>query len=656
MRGCGAIGVLALALGLTLGGARAAPVVSPAEPAFLASGDSESVPASSGSDASPEPTPAPESATPPWETDLLESAPGLAPSLPVTPIERAWRSPAPGLDVRVSRTRRAALEHGAWTLDPAARTVLSGDVGGDTLERARAAVTLAPDLPSARVELARALWLHGDSPLAALRAAAGAVHVATRHPEASLWFASSALAMLAVALAGGALLLILLTGLAASPHAAHDLGHLVSASMPGYARLALLAAALLIPVALGEGLVGLVPGLLVIGIAYGTAMQRAALTLAVLGLLAGAHPVLRLALAALHGFSHDPVAEAAYSTTSGMALPVDLARLRAASEEDPLATRALAIHARRLGNLSEADALYQRLLEIAPTDLAVVNNAANVRLELGHMESALDLYGRAVELQESPVVLFNLSQAYGRAFQVDDLGRTLAQAQRVDGELVAQLTALQGARAEGFVVDLPPPQALLWKRVGDAARRQPLADELLGRFAPGHLGRGPLPMSLALGAGLVVGGLFAWRVEASRWCGRCGRRRCPRCDGEPVSGELCESCVRLFYQPEKTDRNLRLQRVNTLRERERRLRKLQTAVSVVVPAAAGLLVGRPLRALVGALLFSLAVAALVWREGLVPDPHVAGAAGILAFSVLASVCATGYAVVVAASLATLRKQ
>ena len=57
-----------------------------------------------------------------------------------------------------------------------------------------------------------------------------------------------------------------------------------------------------------------------------------------------------------------------------------------------------------------------------------------MRLALGHMETALALYDRSLDLAESPVVLFNLSQAYGRAFQVDSLARTLERAQRVDGE------------------------------------------------------------------------------------------------------------------------------------------------------------------------------------------------------------------------------
>ena len=54
-----------------------------------------------------------------------------------------------------------------------------------------------------------------------------------------------------------------------------------------------------------------------------------------------------------------------------------------------------------------------------------LNNAANVRLQLGHMEAALQLYRRALGVAQSPIVLFNLSQAHGQACQVDDLTRML---------------------------------------------------------------------------------------------------------------------------------------------------------------------------------------------------------------------------------------
>jgi tetratricopeptide (TPR) repeat protein len=567
-------------------------------------------------------------------------------------IERAWFAPAVSLEERVWNTRRVAFERGVWNLDGPARSLITA--GGTTLERATAAVRLAPDLPAGRMELAAALWLHGGSPLSAVRTAAGALSAFWRHLEGRLWLGGSLLVVLAAALVGGGLLCIAVMSLFAAPHAAHDLGDLFWRSMPGFARAALLGSVLLLLVALGEGLFGLALGLLAIGVIYGRTAQRVVLALAAAALLIGAYPVAQLAGATLGALPADPVAQAALAAGQGLALPADVARLEAADEDDLLAKHALARLARRTGNMGRADAIYQRLLASRPDDVILLNNAANVRLQLGHMEAALDLYRRALEIDESPVVLYNLSQAYGQAFQVDDLTETLELAQAVDGDLVADLTRLQGTQPEGFVVDLPYSNAMLWQRLFDPRRGQGFAAELRAPVAPGRLGSSPVVAAGALLAVIAGGWLLGGRLRASRWCARCGRRVCPRCQPEITGGELCVACNRLFYQPEQTDRALRLERIEALREREARLDKLAWGVSIALPAAAGVLSRRPLSSLLGALLFAIAVGALAWREGVVADPLVAGAAGPFAFLCVSVIAGIGYAIVVGTCLATRR--
>ena len=78
-------------------------------------------------------------------------------------------------------------------------------------------------------------------------------------------------------------------------------------------------------------------------------------------------------------------------------------------------------------------------------------------------------------------------------------------------------------------------------------------------------------------------------------------------------------------------------------------------VSIGVPAAAGVLARRPLLSLLGALFFAFAACAVAWREGVVPDPLVAGAAAPLAFLGAATLAMLGYAAVVGAALAARRR-
>jgi hypothetical protein len=130
---------------------------------------------------------------------------------------------------------------------------------------------------------------------------------------------------------------------------------------------------------------------------------------------------------------------------------------------------------------------------------------------------------------------------------------------------------------------------------------------------------------------------------------------CPRCHPESRGNDACETCTRLFYQPETTDRALRLGRITELRARERRLERIATIVAIAVPAAAGALARRPLLSLLGALFSAFAACAVVWREGVVPDPLVAGAAAPFAFLGFAVFAMLGYAVVIGAALAARRR-
>jgi tetratricopeptide (TPR) repeat protein len=570
----------------------------------------------------------------------------------LAPVRVAWLRSAESLDERAGRTRRAALERGIWNFDAGASAVLRSDLAGDELDKARAAVRLAPDLPAIRMALARALWLEGGSPISSVRAVGSALLAIPRHFESSLWFSGTALYMLAITLILGGLLTIGIYAVSGFPHAAHDLGDLLSGNMPGYARVALLGSALLAPLALRQGPLGFALGLFTVGMVYGGVRQRWVLSTAAISVVIGAFPVARLSGAALTAYIGDPVVEAAISATDGFATPVDLRRLEASSEDDPLALMALAIDARRGGRLGEADTRYQMLLEIEPTNFAAANNAANVRLDLGHMDLALDNYRRATAIRDSATVLFNRSQAHGQAFQMDDMNEALAAAQQADGVLVGELTQLQGSDPGGFTVDVPLARRTLWNRVLSARSGDGFAMELRSAMAPGLLGRDWRVLSAVIAVPALVSILGLVRLRTSHWCRRCGRTLCPRCDLESGGGEICESCTRLFQQPETTDRALRVARISALRHRELWLGRAVLVSSVLIPGTAGLLAGRHVTSLIGALSGILVVTAVIWRNGVVPDPLIAGAAAPVAFGSVAAVAAGCYAIAVATSLAT----
>lgn len=570
-------------------------------------------------------------------------------------VRAVWNAPADSLEKRATKTRRSALELGIWNLDAAARSLVASGNSEPSVAQARAAIALAPDLPMARMALARALLLQEKSPVAALRATWAALAAIPRHLEASVWFAGIGSYVLALALICGGLLCLAVSASAVARHAAHDLGDAVSGGMPAFASVALLAAIVMLPMALGQGLVGAGLGLLGLAALYGSMRQFWVLMLASAAVVLGLYPVAQFSGAALTAYSQDSVVEASYSATEGFATPVDRLRLEQGADSDPLAALALAVTERRSGNLEAADVHYQGILDNDSRNQAVLNNAANVRLNLGDVDLALDLYQLAAKVGDSPRVLFNLSQAYGASFAVDDLVRTLASAQRLDGDVVAELTRLQGSDQKGFTIDLPVDRRMLWERAYHGSAASDLAAEFRSGFAPGLLGsRWWIALAAFVGVAIVAS-IAATRLRASHLCRRCGRRLCPRCDPEFAGGETCEGCTRLFHQPETTDRSLRLARINMLRHRDARLSLAVLLVSIFVPGSAGLFVQRHGWSLIGSFSAALAIAAIVFRNGVAVDPMVAGSAAPVVFGGIAALCLATYAVSVWASLASGRR-
>jgi hypothetical protein len=126
---------------------------------------------------------------------------------------------------------------------------------------------------------------------------------------------------------------------------------------------------------------------------------------------------------------------------------------------------------------------------------------------------------------------------------------------------------------------------------------------------------------------------------------------CSRCEPELGEEEDCESCNRLFQHPETTDRAMRAARVNALRFREQRLARVRLIVSVLLPGAAGALARCPWASFIGALSAAIAIMAIFWRNGVTPDPLMAGGAAPMAFGLISALALCCYSASVAFSLA-----
>lgn len=580
-------------------------------------------------------------------TDASPSETGVVDDGYRSEVERAWFAGGSGLSNRAQGARTRALQLGATNYEGASRAMLAAaEAGGVELESALLAVRLAPDLPMARMHLAAA-YLDDGQYIGAMREVVAGVRAIPRNLEATLWLAASLLAMFAAVLTVGSLVFIVWVGVSAFRPAAHDIGDLFSRQMPGFARGALLASLLLVPVLLGEALMGVVLALFALGFTYCESGYRRALTVAAVLLVLGVYPVTRLAGMALTSLDSDPVAAAADSVARSMASGADIDILVRAGATDSLAVAALALHERRSGRSEAALARYESLLQESPMDPVVLVALSNMYFERGDNERSILLGERAAGLVRSATLLFNLSQVYARSFRMDEFEGAMAQAQLVDPDVVADLSR---TKAPDFVADLSFPLTPIRDRMIQSAGGERFVNPVSRAIMPGRLGRNWMATGGGFAAAAALGLLLAGRWERASSCGRCGRRICNRCDSAVWNSQICDGCHHLFHRPETTDPSMRMARLSELRTRETLLGRVSLAASILIPGAGGLLAKRPDLSFLGLFFFAWAAVLILWRDGVVIDPLAIGSVGPLLFVTAAVLSASAYALVVGIGL------
>jgi tetratricopeptide (TPR) repeat protein len=575
----------------------------------------------------------------------------VAPSPWRSEVERAWFEAGPGLTQRAEAARARALELGVENVEQAARVLIAAPAVEGDLSNPILAARLAPDLPIAHMALARAQLGEGEYKHAVLAAVAGIMAI-PRNLEASAWVVGSLGVMFASVLIVSSLAFILAVGVSVFSDAAHDLGDLISRELPNFARAALILVLLLVPLAMGEGLMGLVIVLFAIGMTYGESRHRFALALAALLTVVAMYPVLQLSGKVLGALDADPIASAAFSAVRGSETPIEVERLRGAeSRGDRLAASVMAVRARRSGNSEDALARYSRLLDGQVADALVLTTLGNLAFEDGRADDAIVFYERASAIDVSAILMFNLSQSYARAFRMEEFESTMVRAQALDSSMVDELSSRGDT---DFVADLPFDIAPIRDRMLMAADGSAFSRSVISLLTPGLLGESWGNTLGGFGLAALLSVFVAGRYQHASGCGRCGRRICARCDDSMWSTDLCDGCHHLFNRPQGTDPTLRMARLKALRDREERVQKIYGVISVAIPGAAGLLAKRPDLGLLGMLLFAWAVALFVWRNGVVADPIAIGGAGPVAFMVAGGVMALLYVGVMISGIAIRR--
>ncbi|MGH9886248.1 MAG: hypothetical protein ACREBE_12010, partial [bacterium] len=467
----------------------------------------------------------------------------------------------------------------AWALLDTARAQQQTEL----VERA---IELAPSSPGVRFEAGRIT----GQPLEFL-ASVGAL---SRDLPGLLWLS----ALAGSALLGGLVLLALGVCVAAAlrglPLHGHALGHRMTGQDPPAWPGTLLCVGLLCALPLfGVGPIGWLAAAGALGALRLPRGQAAGVALALIALGAALGPGLDRAAPALVAVGRESVLVGAWRIDRGQALPGDLARLERASARypaDPVFRLVLAVDQKRHGELERAD----RMLGDALTsdDSGVRSAALNLHGILTRAEGALDTaspaFERARGADESAPIMFNLSQAYGRALRLSEQEAAFEVASSLDQELVSRYLSANGANVHTVLIQAPIPLSVyLVRALTPSAESTALAREVRQHLL------GPIARDRTWLALPILGALaFLLRRKTVTRCSRCERPLCARCSHQAMKTGTCKRCVRLFVKHELTDPRLRKLQLDLDRRRQRRSQLQLAAASLFAPGFADLLDGR----------------------------------------------------------------
>jgi hypothetical protein len=443
---------------------------------------------------------------------------------------------------------------------------------------------------------------------------------------ALLWLVVAGGAALGAAILGCAALLQGFAAWRGLPLAGHALGHVGRAHQPAawpgvliwLGALALLGGlgagpAVLLALAGCAGALRLRPG----------ESATAGIGLALAGLALG--PGLDLWARAAASLERDGALASAWRVERGHPLPGDeagLERALARRPGDPLFRLALATARARQGDPEGATSL---LASIGAADERPVLRAVEfgllgaIELTRGHAGRAVEAYERARGAHESAPLLFNLSQAYGRALRLAEQAPAYGAARALDADAIERFTQAAGGDPSRLLMPVNVPASLYVSRAlapSPTAVRlaRELRARLFGRRVPEHAW-----MALPL-LGLIAAGLRRGSIAR---CKRCERTLCAHCSPENRDAATCLRCVRLFEQRQNVDPRVRQEQLQLDRRRQRGLALRAAGVALLVPGLGLLSRGRCLRgalqlgiaALGAALLISPAWVAAPWEVG-----------------------------------------
>ncbi len=389
--------------------------------------------------------------------------------------------------------------------------------------------------------------------------------------------------------------------------AAHDLRHIIMRHVPDPVVYGMAVGVFLLPVLLGCSLFLSCIFWLMLLYTYHTRRER----LAIIGLIGSCGillPVLVLLLSfAVFMPQSEPVRllwKANYGYWNQQDIE-DLERLGSALPQDREILLSLGIVNKKEGNYRTAQKYYEKLLTLNPRDYRARTNLGNIHLATHNWDAAVAQYEEAIAAQPalSAAAHFNLARAYQQKFMFKEADGELEAAKRINRSTVDRYLKIYSENYNRMLIDEVLPVRNLWARgyhlFMQDTRQVGSAWDLL------FMG---IPFPYAVPVILLVFCCSALAARAERLrlatqCHMCGKPLCKRCQRVVTAEIICSQCMNFVKKQDTLGFKLKEEKVSEIKKHLKKEKLIGSVLSWLVPGAAHIWKGRPVKGSVYLFLF-----------------------------------------------------
>jgi tetratricopeptide (TPR) repeat protein len=243
-----------------------------------------------------------------------------------------------------------------------------------------------------------------------------------------------------------------------------------------------------------------------------------------------------------------------------------------------------ALALKREGRLNDAIAIYKDMLEKNP-EARVQTNLGNAYVAASNYAAAKSTYKKALDMEQHPTVLYNLSQVYRALLDSETGDKYYDDAAKLDEAMVSEFTAIAGTHPNRFVIDRTLTNSELWEIATGGAKKVTNISHL------------PSKTAAAVGVVLLILFVIIDKMTISRAfkCSDCGKVICHYCTENKKWGARCRDCHTQFK--EDTSPQARVRRMLKGNEQRDKVRNIVRILSFAPPGIAHVYSGKALTGL-----------------------------------------------------------